>query len=92
MDVKVNIKDLFKKPDKRHHAVYSFAICITLCLIFRFVDYVYLWASLVTLGIGIYKEYKDKGDPAHNAEFADIVADAIGILVAVALYCVSGIW
>ena len=86
------IVDLFKSVDKRHHAVYSFAICISLCLIFRFVGYVYIWAFLVTLAIGITKEYKDKKSPEHKAELGDIVADVIGTLIAVGLYGMSGVW
>jgi len=99
MDFKENIIkwknyiiDLFKNVDKRHHTVYSFAICISLCLIFRFIDYIYLWAFIVTMAIGIFKEYKDKNDPNHKAELGDVIADGIGALIAVALYGASGVW
>lgn len=80
------------KIDKLHHFIYSYAICISLCLLLSFFKYGLLTAFLITMIIGISKEIYDKFSPDHNAEWNDIVADVLGSISAIIIFGVCSLW
>ena len=64
--------------DKLKHIVVSAIICVALNLILPW------WAAaLITLAIGVGKEVYDKVSKKGCAEWEDLVADCIGILIGV---------
>lgn len=83
---------LEKSPDKVHHFVYSFAMCMAICCIFSFLKFAPLIGFIGALSIGIYKEVKDLKDPKSNAEFGDIIADVLGVTLAMSLFIFSRIF
>ena len=72
--------------DKLDHIVYSFAICITICLLLSFLRSAPLIAGVLTLGIGVGKEIKDMVMDTGCAELKDVLADIIGTGAAIVLY------
>jgi len=85
--------NFFKKsPDKIHHFVYSFAICMAICSLVSFLNMAPAIGFIGALSIGIYKEVKDMHDSKSNAEFADLIADVLGIILAVGLFMFSRIF
>lgn len=81
----------FFKIDKIHHIVYSYALCVTLCLILSFLKTGLIIAFIATMFIGIAKEIYDKNDPQRNAEWNDIIADLIGAILAVVIFGVCSL-
>lgn len=68
------------KKDKIYHLVCSFAITLILSFIFG-----YLWAILLTLGIGVAKELWDYF-VKDNFSVPDLKADATGIFFGVVAF------
>lgn len=77
---------LKENEDKVHHFTYSFAICMAICSLFAFLNMAPVIGFFGTLGIGIYKEVKDLHDPKGHAEFKDLVADMLGIVLAIGMF------
>ena len=75
--------------DKMDHVVYSFAICLTICLLFSFLNIAPIIAVIGTLAIGLGKEIKDLLSKTGSAELKDILADGIGIGAGIVLYLLS---
>jgi len=75
--------------DKRDHLVYSFAICTGLCLALSFLKSAPLIAILLTVSVGVYKEIRDMRSPEGKAELKDLIADGVGIILAVVLFLFS---
>lgn len=73
--------------DKTHHFVYSYAICLTFCLLFSFMRTAPIIAVLITLAIGLAKEAYDYTHPTKGMfELKDLLANGLGILTAVAMF------
>jgi len=75
--------------DKIHHVVYSFAICMAVCCIFSFLTIAPVIGFIVALAAGVFKEIKDTQDPYGNAEFSDLVANMLGIVIALGMFLFS---
>ena len=81
------IKAFFCAADKQLHIVVCYAIALTIFVFFASFNLNWLGFGLaigITEGIAILKEIWDKKHPdKHDFEIADIVADNIGILLAI---------
>jgi len=76
----------FKQKDKRDHLVYSAFIFLTFFMLLR---ESYIYASLITIVIGVGKEIYDKNTPGRECDIKDVIADALGILLGI-MICYIG--
>lgn len=67
------------QPDKLLHAMGSYALTITLALVFPLPV-----AALAALTVGALKEVYDHYHPPHSADWLDFAADAAGVALAAA--------
>jgi hypothetical protein len=72
--------------DKIHHIVYSYAICLTLCLLFEYIKNISLYVFIVTIAIGIVKELYDRVSKTGKCDFKDFIADFAGIVLGLAVF------
>jgi len=82
------IKSIFTN-DKLHHMVYSYAICMTLCIISGPLGSMgTIISGVITFCIGIGKEVADHFDKNElsRAELRDLMADALGVILAMAVW------
>lgn len=75
--------------DKISHIVYSYAICLTICLLFQYVKNISLYSFFITLAIGVGKEIYDKKIKKEFVDYKDLIADFVGIIFGLAIFNIS---
>ena len=75
--------------DKLNHLVWSYAICLTGCMVFNELEgWNLLIGFAVAMVIGIVKEVRDMSDnnPETYGEWKDLVSDFFGCVLGVMIY------